>query len=1602
MPQQIYIPNRDATLEYPDDATDEQIKADIDSLYPRNGEDVFKDTQRYNAIDYRPSYQDFLKLEAYQAELGKDDQRGIVEKGFDAVSAFGKGLKHMLVDDIGGAVVAGGKLAANGEFQKVVNSLIEGSAQGMAFPAMLAYSENTQSPLFKLKSFITGTGTPQERYEQFLNARDMQSAMKMAESGEMPMIRELKDFGGVDPKVAKGASYVLDGFAVGMAASKLVGGAARAGMTGAELLEQTSKQMAAEAKTAGMAKTVFETTETAARATSYLADWQRGAQAYTDAVLTGAREEAGKLIDINPAKAQQLLEEATQHTQDVLNTAKKAGNWMGNLERAAGTYVLLNAALGSVGGLAPLAVSATARLGEGFAKAAEFFSGIAKEAADIAAQRGGGQVSALESVASQGSTYGRRKVAEAAAKYGIPIGETLKGAAQGAIAGSIIGGAIGYGMEGTLEGAAEAAGGGAGFGAVAGTVAGAKSQITGEAYKQRVLKDFARDYNERPNTITVDFLKQTEVLDRSGEVVGVSDSFILVEVNDKAARAKAVERFSGKELSRILSLTKTAEESGAKVVFHDDKFSMPDNQGTKYNGVTIFTGADGNPTILLNVDRMKASTASHEVFHALVGDEFAKQMREQLFGDITKFDPDKFAASEQGAQFRSFVETYGRRAPEGQRLIDTTFRALDDRNIAPADRAAMLARATEEFGAYYFENWAQNKHPDVFLRDKVPNVWESAFRNVTDNLFRELGTEQARAHGGVVDPITGHFYRDGKRIVIPEWDALASRFLDEHRNSTNRPPEGFRPVTEVPRPRVVSAVFGAPPETVIDVEGRRVVQGIQAPVPSDRYTAAEERMAGTTVPSGPPMTTGRLLEIADTAVTRSVDVVDAPTRTRLVQKVLDEMERTRREGGSNNPTIFIDAGGAGMVEAPNPYYKPGAKPKPTKPAKVTPTKTPAPAAVVEVATRDLPTAVRAPLPATKPKEKPTTAPTPVQSPLVPNDTLIKFTPPTVEAEIVSQTPIKSVEDASKVTQTPTLLRAIPDARKLEAVQALGFADEYGKNLKERQKIHNASDIEFRKIFGERILSTQDVTDKLTPNRFKEKQKQVGQSIVHVSHLSAEMLQELKTYTTPDGVQPFAGKGESLDLLAKSLNDGTPMRWSGYHEILNEKGQVVDWYHVTDRLVVPWGIEKLPDSGLRVRWLDLDQMRDNLNAYLNNPAYIKRTKDLGYTARSLGLSHAKMQQALGAYVANLNKGASKVPTAKLFGDMYFKGDEKRGAQFRDMLYLVRDIAPAKGIKFENNPPWDIGSARQAEAAMRKAIPGREEVRRPGGTSTISDGRLDRMEVINPAPEGEGFKVPYKYKAYNSMESNFQPADVLVESLGNGSVATDKRTGWRMVSKDGRSQKLYRPDGSLHGVYKSAEEAKLALNKLSICAMEFEASSAKTQIATTVNTYAKASDQLNSKGKTIDYGAGLGLGADVLREKGFNTDSYEPFPDRWKGKQEVTFTDSAEIPSSAYNNVTNFSVLNVVKPNVRSFIVSEIGRILAPKGKALITARTLQDVSAAKIKTPSTEPGGFIVGDRYQKGFSQKELREYVKSVLGDGFTVQDNPNLNGASIEITKH
>ena len=171
------------------------------------------------------------------------------------------------------------------------------------------------------------------------------------------------------------------------------------------------------------------------------------------------------------------------------------------------------------------------------------------------------------------------------------------------------------------------------------------------------------------------------------------------------------------------------------------------------------------------------------------------------------------------------------------------------------------------------------------------------------------------------------------------------------------------------------------------------------------------------------------------------------------------------------------------------------------------------------------------------------------------------------------------------------------------------------------------------------------------------------------------------------------------------------------------------------------------------------------------------------------------------------------------------------------------------------------------------------------------------------------------------------------------------------------------------------------------------SQKTQIATTLPTYKKADELLKDSGdgKTLDYGAGLGLS----QKMGYDT--LEPFP---REGFTPTHVDSANIPDESYSKITNLNVLNVVPPEVRDGIVTDIGRILKPNGLAVITTRGRDVMSAKGVK--GSEPMSIITSnDTYQKGFTQGELRKYLQDTLGEGFMVTTRQKMGAAGAVVRK-
>jgi len=210
-----------------------------------------------------------------------------------------------------------------------------------------------------------------------------------------------------------------------------------------------------------------------------------------------------------------------------------------------------------------------------------------------------------------------------------------------------------------------------------------------------------------------------------------------------------------------------------------------------------------------------------------------------------------------------------------------------------------------------------------------------------------------------------------------------------------------------------------------------------------------------------------------------------------------------------------------------------------------------------------------------------------------------------------------------------------------------------------------------------------------------------------------------------------------------------------------------------------------------------------------------------------------------------------------------------------------------------------------------------------------------------------------------------------------------------------------------------QADEILNKTVTQELSDKINPGKTAITSTIGTYKKVNNMLTdlNKNNVLDFGAGVGIGTRQFKNK--KVISYEPFVDNqkilnskikfegelFKGRlPDYTNVDDILIKegSGSKDAVVNLNVLNVIADKTqRANAVKNISQLIKEDGIAVITTRG-KDVTnqAENSKNAIKFSDGFIFGKgserTFQKGYSQKELEEYIKSILGDGFKVEKIP------------
>lgn len=174
------------------------------------------------------------------------------------------------------------------------------------------------------------------------------------------------------------------------------------------------------------------------------------------------------------------------------------------------------------------------------------------------------------------------------------------------------------------------------------------------------------------------------------------------------------------------------------------------------------------------------------------------------------------------------------------------------------------------------------------------------------------------------------------------------------------------------------------------------------------------------------------------------------------------------------------------------------------------------------------------------------------------------------------------------------------------------------------------------------------------------------------------------------------------------------------------------------------------------------------------------------------------------------------------------------------------------------------------------------------------------------------------------------------------------------------------------------------------------SQKTQNFLTTHTYAKLREHFCRKFENyteldkLDFGAGLGLGAKIL-----GAESLEPFAKKWK----PNYIKPEEIHKK-YDLITCLFVLNVIGNKAeRDNTVRKIGNLLKNNGEAYFITRYKKEVDRS-IKIKKNYSDGFLTSiGTFQKGYTQREFREYISYLLGKGFETSDFSGIKSDTIMV---
>lgn len=294
--------------------------------------------------------------------------------------------------------------------------------------------------------------------------------------------------------------------------------------------------------------------------------------------------------------------------------------------------------------------------------------------------------------------------------------------------------------------------GGAGGAAVGGFISGAfglGSEVSGKAREQSFVREIMTDLATRP--------------EQRSFVVGNQDILVPDDIQNRLSVLNS-DRMNTRHKASLFGILDSAEHAGIDVAFINDSTPLPDalgGSGANMGKGVKFVNDAGRTTLFVNADQITHTGAIHEVTHAFIGDQIASDFVRTL----TKERGGEVGAFQVLSDFAQvYYDTQVQTNPEAAAQIKASIDRMNDPQVPLQDRLVAATDLAHEYMAEGISQSLADAKPESlqdFRGSAISAAADRVFQGTLQKINKSFGMSSV---GATHDPISGHFFKDGKII----------------------------------------------------------------------------------------------------------------------------------------------------------------------------------------------------------------------------------------------------------------------------------------------------------------------------------------------------------------------------------------------------------------------------------------------------------------------------------------------------------------------------------------------------------------------------------------------------------------------------------------------------------------------------------------------------------------------------------------------------------------------------------------------------------------------------------------------------------------------